>query len=245
MRALTVLYDSDCGLCRRVRDWLEAQPKYVEMEFVAAGSMTARRRFPRLDPEKTLREVTVVGDGGEVYQGAKAWLICLWALRRYRLLALDWSTPERMELAKRFVAWVSRNRPTKSPEGTFGGTPLRPGYFLFLPVLAFPICSFLCLMVWNELGEPSGRDLIRFSLSFTFWGYVLTFLVGLPLVVALRRHDLFRPRAMALAGTLIAILPFLRWDQPAELTAALASGALIGFAIWRAHTPYSEGPSPG
>ncbi|HEX2223736.1 MAG TPA: DUF393 domain-containing protein, partial [Thermoanaerobaculia bacterium] len=131
MHALTVLYDSDCGLCQRVKDWLETQPKYVTMEFVAAGSRAARERFPGLDPEDTLREVTVVGDGGEVYRGAKAWLICLWALRKYRGLALDWSTPERMALAKRFVAWVSRNR---KAQGAGSEAPLRPGYFLLIPV---------------------------------------------------------------------------------------------------------------
>lgn len=184
MRALTVLYDSDCGLCQRVRDWLEDQPKYVEMEFVAAGSMTARARFPRLDPEETLREVTVVGDGGEVYQGAKAWLICLWALRRYRLLALDWSTPERMALAKRFVAWVSRNRPARGASRASGGEPVH-----------------------------SGDDV--FGLLFTI-----------------------------VVGVIVAMLPFLRWNQPGELTAAVLIGALIGYSLWRVSTPRAERPTP-
>ncbi|MBK7643357.1 MAG: DUF393 domain-containing protein [Planctomycetes bacterium] len=42
---LTVLYDAQCGLCRRARRWLEAQPAYVPLEFVAAGSPAARA-FP-------------------------------------------------------------------------------------------------------------------------------------------------------------------------------------------------------
>jgi predicted DCC family thiol-disulfide oxidoreductase YuxK len=108
MRSLTVLYDDECNLCRRTRWWLEKQPKHLRMEFLPASE--AKWRFPQLDAEKVRSDVMVVGDRGEVYCGAKAWLMCLWALREYRSLALSFSTPERMVLARRFVAWVSRNR---------------------------------------------------------------------------------------------------------------------------------------
>ncbi|MFL6201631.1 MAG: thiol-disulfide oxidoreductase DCC family protein [Thermoanaerobaculia bacterium] len=114
MRRLTVLYDPDCALCQRAWIWLNAQRQYVRLEFIPAGSELVRSRFPGLDPETTLRELTVVGDGGEIYLGVKAWLICLWALRDYRAMALRWSAPGRMELARRFVAWISRNRGTLS-----------------------------------------------------------------------------------------------------------------------------------
>jgi predicted DCC family thiol-disulfide oxidoreductase YuxK len=107
---LTVLYDARCAFCRHAHLWLEKQPKYVSMTFVAAGSEEARRRFPDLDHGSTLEELTVVGWRGEVYREAKAWIMCLWALKRYRSAALRFSTPERMPMARRFVAWISRNR---------------------------------------------------------------------------------------------------------------------------------------
>lgn len=110
MRRLTVLYDSSCGLCQQAWRWLNAQRQYVRLQFVPAGSDLARSRFPELDHEATLRELTVIGDGGEVYLGVKAWLMCLWALREYRALALRWSKPDRMERARRFVSWISRRR---------------------------------------------------------------------------------------------------------------------------------------
>jgi len=110
MRSLTVLYDPNCALCQRAWFWLNAQRKYVHMAFLPAGTEQARSRYPGLDHDASLRELTVVGDGGEVYLGVKAWLMCLWALREYRAMALRWSTPEKMPLARRFVAWVSRNR---------------------------------------------------------------------------------------------------------------------------------------
>lgn len=107
---LTVLYDARCQLCRKARSWLEDQPKYVPLEFVAAGSDDARRLFPGLDPAWTLEDLTVVSAEGAVYRGAKAWVMCLWALRKYRETALRLSTPETMPVARRLIAWVSRNR---------------------------------------------------------------------------------------------------------------------------------------
>src|SRR3982750_923920 len=107
---LPVLSDLRCALCRRARLWLAGQPKYVPMAFVAAGSNEAKRRFPDLDHDSTLEELTVVGWGGEVYRGAKAWVMCLWALKKYRSAALRMSEPEMLPVARRLVAWVSRNR---------------------------------------------------------------------------------------------------------------------------------------
>jgi predicted DCC family thiol-disulfide oxidoreductase YuxK len=107
---LTVLYDGRCALCRRSQAWLESQPKFVPLEFVAAGSQEARRLFPGLDHDNTLVDLTVVGPNGEVYHAAKAWIMCLWALRKYRGTALRLATPELMPSAKWVITWVSRNR---------------------------------------------------------------------------------------------------------------------------------------
>ena len=107
---LTVLYDGRCALCRRARAWLDDQPKYVPLDYVVAGSPGARNRFPGLDHDNTLVDLTVVGMNGEVYHGAKAWIMCLWALKKYRGTALRLATPELMPSARRIIAWVSRNR---------------------------------------------------------------------------------------------------------------------------------------
>jgi len=110
METLTVLYDANCELCRRIRAWLEQQPSYVRLEFIAAGSETARCRYPGLDHAATLRDLTVVSNTGDVYAGAHGWLMCLWALRAYRAWALTLSTPALMPQAQRFITWVSQNR---------------------------------------------------------------------------------------------------------------------------------------
>jgi predicted DCC family thiol-disulfide oxidoreductase YuxK len=110
MKRLTVLYDANCELCRGARAWLAAQPKHVEMIYVPACSPDARARFPDLDHAATLGELTVVGDDGSLWRGAKAWITCLWALVEYRGWALALVESGRLEHARDIVAAVSRNR---------------------------------------------------------------------------------------------------------------------------------------
>ncbi len=110
MRHLTILYDSQCELCRRARAWLEGQQQFVPLRFVAAGQEEARRLFPELDRQATAVELTVVADSGAVYRGEKAWILCLWALRQYRQVALRLGSPGALWAARQFVERVSRGR---------------------------------------------------------------------------------------------------------------------------------------
>ena len=110
VQRVTVLYDARCNLCRTARAWLERQPQLVPLEFLAAGSADAVRRYPYLDPAMTLEDLTVVGDGGEVWVGAKAWVVCLWALEGKRGLAHRLSSPALMPRARAVVELVSRHR---------------------------------------------------------------------------------------------------------------------------------------
>jgi predicted DCC family thiol-disulfide oxidoreductase YuxK len=110
MRSLTVLYDASCGLCRTVRRWLAQEPQFVELRFVPAGSDEARRQFPDIDHAATLRDVTVISDGGEVFLGPGAWLICLWALRDYREWSQRLADPQIRPQIRGIVEWVALNR---------------------------------------------------------------------------------------------------------------------------------------
>jgi predicted DCC family thiol-disulfide oxidoreductase YuxK len=100
---LTVLYDGGCPLCQAARRWLAGRAQLVPLEFVEAGSATARHRFPGLDHTRTRAVVTVVADTGAVYEGDSAWLMCLWALDGYRGLALRLASPRLRPLARRVV----------------------------------------------------------------------------------------------------------------------------------------------
>lgn len=117
VRRLTVLYDAQCSLCAFVRDWLVRQPQLVPLEPVPAASEAARARFPGLDHGSTLEEITVVGDGGQVYRGAHAWIVTLWALREHRPLAHRLSTPSGARLAKGAVLAAAKWREARSGWG--------------------------------------------------------------------------------------------------------------------------------
>ncbi|UUU24514.1 thiol-disulfide oxidoreductase DCC family protein [Streptomyces sp. DSM 40750] len=128
VRGLTVLYDAGCGLCAFLREWLGRQRQLVPLTFVAAGSEEARRLFPSLDHGATLEEITIVGDGGQVYQGSAAWIVCLWALREHRPLAHRLSNPAGARLARTAVLvaakWRGAHRQPGSGCGS-GGAELK------------------------------------------------------------------------------------------------------------------------
>jgi predicted DCC family thiol-disulfide oxidoreductase YuxK len=134
VRGLTVLYDAECSLCAFVRDWLVRQPQLVPLELVPAGSGAARARLPGLDHRATLDDVTVVGDSGQVYRGAAAWVVVLWALREHRPLAHRLSTPSGARLAKGAVLAAAKWRGSQWGKAGWGGqTYRRPDGWMYDP----------------------------------------------------------------------------------------------------------------
>ena len=97
---LTLLYDERCVLCRRLKAWLAQQATLVPVEFVAAGSPAARRRFPDLDHERTTTVLTVIAHDGAIYEGERAWLVCAWSLPRWQQAAEHFGTRARLPLVR-------------------------------------------------------------------------------------------------------------------------------------------------
>jgi predicted DCC family thiol-disulfide oxidoreductase YuxK len=108
MRYLTVVYDPQCGLCRRVGKWLQTQPKWIAVRLVPAH--LAGRLYPALAERAANVELMVVSDDGGVYLGDHAWLMCLYALRHYRPWAKRLSSPALLPLARNAFAILSGNR---------------------------------------------------------------------------------------------------------------------------------------
>lgn len=100
LRRLTVLYDPQCRLCAHIGSWLPRQRQLVPLDLVPAGSAEAWRRFPALDHAATRAQVTVVGDGGQVYLGDTAWVVVLWALADHRAFSHTLTTPMGRRLAR-------------------------------------------------------------------------------------------------------------------------------------------------
>ncbi len=114
MKKLYVLYDASCGLCVRCARWLNDEPAYIEVEPVPAGSHKAGKLFPGLRSSLTPDELVVVADSGEVYRDLAAWLMCLYALKRYRSWSIRLSRPGWQGLARRAVRFLSDYRDTVS-----------------------------------------------------------------------------------------------------------------------------------
>ncbi|MEU3063215.1 DCC1-like thiol-disulfide oxidoreductase family protein [Streptomyces subrutilus] len=120
VRGLTVLYDAGCPLCVHIRHWLLAQPQLVPLALVPAASYEARRRFPGLDHASTLKEITVVGDAGQVWRGTDAFVVCLWALAEHRPKA-DWlATAAGRPFARAAMYTASKWRAALRTEGPPG-----------------------------------------------------------------------------------------------------------------------------
>ncbi|MFC7307345.1 thiol-disulfide oxidoreductase DCC family protein [Streptomyces monticola] len=121
VRRLTVLYDPDCPLCAHIRQWLGRQRQLVPLDLVPADRDEARRRFPGLDHAATLDEITVVGDGGQIYRGPAAWVVVLWALAEHRPLAHRLSTPAGARLARGAALAAAKWRTGHKSVGWGGG----------------------------------------------------------------------------------------------------------------------------
>lgn len=81
------------------------QPAYVELGFVPSD--VAHERFEGLGERE---ELIVLSDAGDIYRGARAWIMCLWALVEYRELAMRLSNPVLLPFARAAFQLVSSNR---------------------------------------------------------------------------------------------------------------------------------------
>jgi predicted DCC family thiol-disulfide oxidoreductase YuxK len=108
MKHLTVIYDPDCGLCSRIGAWLEAQPKLLGVRMAPSSALP--RVYPELAACGLRDELIVVSDEGAVYLGDHAWLMCLYALKRYRRWAQRLSRPALLPFARQAFQVLSANR---------------------------------------------------------------------------------------------------------------------------------------
>lgn len=114
MKKLFVLYDPDCAFCCECRRWLEAQPAYVELCFLPAGSAAAEGTIPGIERFVTPGELIVVADDGAVYLGPHAFILCRYALVEFREWSLRLARPALLPLARQFFDFISHHRATFS-----------------------------------------------------------------------------------------------------------------------------------
>jgi predicted DCC family thiol-disulfide oxidoreductase YuxK len=106
VQTLYVIVDGRCGLCTHLSAWLREQPAYVDLQPISSESEEAKTRFSALPAG----ELALVSDTGDVWLGDNAFLMCLWALRRYRSWANRLASPVLRPLARQAFAELSRSR---------------------------------------------------------------------------------------------------------------------------------------
>ena len=110
MRSIEVYYDGNCGMCGRFNKWLEKQDHLIGVELLSNTSEAARERFPELVQYKPEKAMVIRTDTGEIYRAAEATVICLWACREYRGLAMKLRNPLLLPLARKIYPLIASNR---------------------------------------------------------------------------------------------------------------------------------------
>ena len=64
MKCLYVLFDAECAMCVRCREWLSRQPAFVPLHFIPLQSPDLPRFFPGINVLKPNEQLLVVGDNG-------------------------------------------------------------------------------------------------------------------------------------------------------------------------------------
>jgi predicted DCC family thiol-disulfide oxidoreductase YuxK len=110
VKRLYVLFDGECSLCGRCRDWLARQPAYLDLQFLPFQSPEVTRRFPGIEALNPEEQLLVVSDEGGVYRGPHAWIMCLYALRDYRAWSQRLTHPALLPWSRRICELLSENR---------------------------------------------------------------------------------------------------------------------------------------
>jgi len=107
-----VIYDETCELCRRCHHWLATQPTFIELRFVACGDPQAKALYG--DYPWYQIDLMVVSDDGQAWIGPDAFLMCLWATRRWRATSFRFRGKALRPMVERFFHSLSDNRATIS-----------------------------------------------------------------------------------------------------------------------------------
>ncbi len=107
---ITVFYDPECGVCRSFRLWLKSQSLWLTVDFIGYDTPEAEAAFPGIRGMNPGADVIVLADTGQWWQGADAWLTCLWATVEYRPWSFRLSAPIFRPVLMQVVHLISTNR---------------------------------------------------------------------------------------------------------------------------------------
>jgi len=110
-RRYTVIYDGNCGVCRRSVESLARWDRNRDLEIIPSQAPGVSERFPWIPPRSYVESVQVIRTSdGRTWQAAAALEELLNVLPKGRLVSWLFGIPFVRPLADKFYRWFARNR---------------------------------------------------------------------------------------------------------------------------------------
>jgi predicted DCC family thiol-disulfide oxidoreductase YuxK len=106
----TLIYDGECGFCRRAVAALRRRDRGGRLGFVPLQDPQVGTRWPALDPARLDQAMHLILPDGRVLAGAAAAPEIRRRLPRWRWAAWTFSMPGVAALSSRIYAFIARNR---------------------------------------------------------------------------------------------------------------------------------------
>ena len=107
---LEIIYDDRCALCQRCAAKLTTEPAYIKLKPISRTHAANHHQYKHLMQNIGQDEMVAVGNDGSVYRGEKAYLMCLWATRRWRKLSIRLSRPALRGAVRSACHLIARSR---------------------------------------------------------------------------------------------------------------------------------------
>ena len=107
---IEVYYDGRCGMCCTFHEWINRQPRAFGVDFIPYQAERAERAFPGIGMLDPAREMVVRTDGGAIFRGAEAWVMCLYSCANHQAAARRLASPALLPVAIRACRLLAANR---------------------------------------------------------------------------------------------------------------------------------------
>jgi len=110
MARAMLIYDGECPMCLRARDWVAAHAEPGAIDLVPCQSEERETRAPQVSYEACMEAMQLVTEGGDVYSGPDAFPPLLARTRNRKWLAWAFNVPGMGLLWPPLYRWIARHR---------------------------------------------------------------------------------------------------------------------------------------
>ena len=110
MSKALLLYDGECPICLRARDWIDRHRMPEKLELMPCQDEARPQRAPQVAYEDCMEAMQLVLADGTVYSGADAFEHLFPLLKRWRWLVFLFKIPGVSLIARPVYRWIARNR---------------------------------------------------------------------------------------------------------------------------------------